>query len=310
MHRLGKIVALVLTLVGAAIAVVLTSTAPSVADCPPDPVDETGLCTSSTTSDDPDPTSDPTPGGEGGDPGSGGVGCPGAPNGECVNEYGGTWIDPPRDCYAFALDPQPQPGSPLWGTNDPEAGSIWSCDQTVSVPENTWYVPDGEGVIDPAAVARQLKRTAPFEFAEANLAPGPDYHTYIGYENWMWVPGEQWHEVSVSLAAGGARVTLTAEPTFVTWDMGNGDRPSCVGPGRAWVKGMAENAPTNCSYEYQDMVDSEADTWEVSARINYAVSWTCTGACGGRNGDDMGNVTALAGDATSITVRQRQTVVN
>lgn len=122
-------------------------------------------------------------------------------------------------------------------------------------------------------------------------------------------PEGQWHDVSVSLTVAGATVTLTATPDYTSWDMGNGATVSCVGPGREWVKGMPEDAPTNCSYAYDEMKDPEGDKWTVSARINYSVGWTCTGNCGGQTSGDLGDVTALAGDSTSITVYQRQTVV-
>jgi hypothetical protein len=179
----------------------------------------------------------------------------------------------------------------------------------VSVPENVWFVPNGAAVINPAQVAQQLVEQAPFELANAHTAPGSDYHTYINYKNWLWIPESQWHDVSVSLTVAGATVTLTATPSHTAWDMGNGETVSCVGPGREWVKGMPENAPTNCSFTYAALVDPEGDTWSVSAAINYTVGWTCTGNCGGQNSGDLGDVTALAGEPTSLTVLQRQTVV-
>lgn len=303
--------------VAAAAAVALPSTVvlvvgvsgPAWADCPPDPVDPaSGLCLSDNIPGDPG-DNDPGDPGDTGDNGPSGPACPGAPNGDCVNDYGFIW-NSAHGCYAFQLDPQPPEGSPLWQGHDPAEGSIWSCDQTISVPENVWFVPNGAAVINPAQVAQQLVKNAPFEFANAHMAPGPDYHTYINYLNWMWVQQDQWHDVSVSLTVGGATVTLTAKPSYVAWNMGNGESRSCVGAGREWVKGMAEDAPTNCSFTYTTLQDPEGDTWTVSAQINYTVSWTCTGNCGGATGGDLGDVTALAGNSTSITVYQRQTVVN
>lgn len=291
-------------LAGAVVILVVGSGA-AWADCPPDPVDPaSGLCLSDTVPGTP-PTNDP---GQPTNPGPLGPACPGAPDGVCVNDYGFIW-NSAHNCYAFPLDPQPDAGSPLWQGHDPTKGALWSCDPTVSVPENVWFVPNGAAVVDPGQIAQQLVERAPFEFANAHMAPGPDYHTYINYLNWMWVSADQWHDVSVSLTVAGATVTLTAEPTYVNWDMGNDDTTSCVGPGREWVKGMPEDAPTNCSFTYSAMQDPEGDKWTVSARINYSVGWTCTGNCGGQTSGDLGDVAALAGDSTTITVYQRQTVV-
>lgn len=283
------------------------SNAPAWADCPPDPINvSTGLCLSDTVPSTPPTTTDPGPSP---DSEPSGPACQGAPNGECTNEYGFVWIGPPRNCYGFALDPQPKAGDPLWHGHDPSEGGIWSCDPTFSVPQNTWFVPNGQTVIDPGGVARQLVKRAPFELANAQMAPPPNYHSYINYLNWLWIPQSQWHGVSVSLTAAGATVTLTAKPTYVLWDMGNGESTSCAGSGRAWVTGMPEDAPTNCAFRYSTMQDAEGDTWTISARITYAVGWTCVGNCGGQTAGDLGDVTAPAGAPTSITVLQRQTVV-
>lgn len=309
MRRATVALAVLATIVASAVAIVgfYTLTGPAWADCPPDPVDETGICLTETIPSTPPTTSPGNP--ETGGTNPGGEACPGAPGGACVDEFGGTWTGAPRNCYAFPLDPQPEPGNALWGENDPTKGTIWSCDRTVSIPENTWYVPDSEAVINPGQVAQQLVEQAPFETANASIAPPPDYHTYISYKNWLWIPDDQWHDVSVSLTVAGATVTLTAAPTHVNWNMGNGESMSCVGAGRRWVTGMPENAVTNCSYTYGSMEDPEGDKWTVSARIVYAVTWTCSGRCGGQNSGDLGTVEALAGESTTVTVYQRQTVV-
>ncbi len=304
LRRVSTAAAATATAAASTVVFLAVSSGPAWATCPPDPVDERGVCLSGTVPGHP-PTSDPGPT----DPGPSGPACPGAPNGECVNEYGYVWIGAPHNCYAFRLDPPPGPDSPLWRGHDPAGGSIWSCDPTISRLDNTWFVPNGETVIDPGAVAQQLLKRAPFELADAQIAPSPSYHTYINYLNWLWVAESQWHDVSLSLTLSGATVTLTAKPRYVRWDMGNGQSTSCVGPGREWVKGMSEDAPTNCSFTYSTMQDPEGDTWKVSARINYTVGWTCTGNCGGQTSGDLGDVTALAGEPTSITVLQRQTVV-
>jgi hypothetical protein len=225
----------------------------------------------------------------------------------CVNDYGYVWLGS-QNCYGFMLDPQPEAGNPIWDGHDPSEGSIWSCDPTVSVPGNTWFVPGAAPVIDAASVAEDIVKRAPFETANASIAPPPSYHTYVNYKNWMWIPEDQWHDVSVSVNAGGARVTLTATPTRVEWGMGNGDVQFCPGRGREWVEGMPENAPTSCSYTYTDMENPRGDRWPVSARLVYSVRWTCAGRCSSPDGD-LGEHTALAGATTTIEVLQRQTVV-
>ena len=220
------------------------TTSPASAECPPDPVNPTtGLCLSETIPSTPPTTSPGTPPTSGTNPG--GEACPGAPGGVCVNEYGYVWIGPPQRCYGFALDPQPAPESDLWKGNDPAKGTIWSCDPTVSIPGNTWYVPDSEAVINPGQVAQQLVEQAAFETANASIAPPPDYHTYISYKNWLWIPEDQWHDVSVSLTVAGATVTLTAAPTHVNWNRVNCESVSSVGAGLPLVTWMPGSAVSN-----------------------------------------------------------------
>ena len=250
-----------------------------------------------------------TPGpGETPNPGGGETVCRDKDGSEvpCTKD-GMTWWGSPHWCYAEPDDPQ---GPPPRGHED-ENGMWWTC-QTgasgTSVSFAVWWVSGGVAPVDGAAVARQLMVTIPYELADAKIAPPPTYHTYISYKNWLWVESGQWHTVTGSKSVRGATVTLTATPSHVEWTMGNGDTVSCVGPGREWVKGMPENAPTNCSYAYDEMEDPEGDTWTVSARISYTLAWTCTGNCGGATSGDLGSQLAAAGDSTTITVYQRQTV--
>jgi hypothetical protein len=294
---------LALTLAVTGLLLFRASTSAEAADCE-GPVTDRGVCLGGTTPG--------TPGGENGGTSltsGGGGGCQDTSGNliPCVDGFGGVWVAA-RQCYGFQLDPQPPPDSPLWKGNRPSEGSIWSCDRTVAIPENTWFVPGASPVIDAATVAEDLVRRAPFETAHASIAPPPSFHSYVNYKNWMWIPEKQWHDVSVSVDAGGARVTLSATPTRVEWDMGNGDVEFCAGAGRVWTVSTPEDAPTTCDYTYTDMEDPTGDTWEVSARIVYSVAWSCTGRCSSPDGS-LGEHAAVAGESTTIRVLQRQTVV-
>lgn len=225
---------------------------------------------------------------------------------------GMSWFASHR-CYAAPMQPQPPDNNPVWEGHTPAEGSIYGCSepQPINGPcgsTDCFFVARVLDPVDGAEVARSLVLSIPFELADAEIAPPPTYHTYISYDNWLWMESSQWHTVSHSRSLRGATVTLTATPSYVQWDMGNGDTVSCVGAGRAWVQGMPENAPTNCSYAYASMEDPEGDTWTVTARISYTLAWTCSGNCGGATSGDLGSQLAAAGDTSMITVYQRQTV--
>jgi hypothetical protein len=254
------------------------------------------------------PGATPTVPGNTGEPGGGTAACHDKDGTEvpCTKD-GLTWWGSPRWCYA---EPQ-QPQNPPPRGHENENGMWWTCQTGASgnaASYTVWWASGGAAPVDGAAVARELVLRIPFELADAKIAPPPTYHTYISYKNWLWIESSQWHTVSASRSVRGATVTLTASPSYVEWDMGNEDTVSCVGAGRAWVKGMPENAPTNCSYAYEEMEDPEGDTWTVSARISYTLAWTCTGNWGGSTSGDLGSQLAAAGDSTTITVYQRQTV--
>ena len=86
------------------------------------------------------------------------------------DEYGGTW-DAGHGCYAFQVQPQPPAGSSLWEGHDPSEGSVWSCDYTVTIPENSWFVPNGEDpLVDPAVLAQEALGRMKLEEANAQIA--------------------------------------------------------------------------------------------------------------------------------------------
>ena len=110
---------------------------------------------------------------------------------------------------------------------------------------------------------------------------------------------------------GPAAVTLTAEPIRLVIDTGNNSPAltSCPDAGRPWRDGMSNAAQTTCSYTYESIQNPSGDTYNVSGRLEYNVSWTCAGLCSAPAGD-LGEYPAPEGEQHPVEVRQRQTVVN
>lgn len=238
--------------------------------------------------------------------------CPSAPGGQCVDQYGNTWSSV-FGCYASMVQPQPAVGSSIWEQvmGDKTEGSIWAC-----VDGEMFGTPGAPPVVDAATVALHLVERAPFELADVHIAPDKSFHTYVGLQNWIWVPATQWHEVSVSLTVNGATVTLRAAATSLEVDMGDGAAPLvCGSAGREWRKGMTDAATTTCSYAYKKVSTvnpaggyAKGKRITVQGRLHYTVDWTCTGNCSGASGS-LGEFPAPTGAAQQIEVRQRQTVV-
>lgn len=216
-----------------------------------------------------------------------------------------------RGCYIAAVPPGlwPPAGDPIYGGADPETaeGGVYWCTRPgwIGLPEMFWL--DGPAPVDPRVIVEEAAKALPLEHARALTAPGPDFHTYIHVDNWMWVPEGQWHTTEVTVTAGPISVTAVGEPVRVEWDMGT-ETVTCYNAGSPWIKGMTDAAKTTCSYAYETLVDPKGDVHVVSARIVYAVTWTCAGPCLMQAGE-LGEYAAPAGETTTIEVRQRQTVV-
>ena len=262
------------------------------------------------------------PGGSHTDPGNGGntgstpATCNDIYTGQevpCTDPNAGAWFPGAMNgagCNAFMLSPQPPAGDPMWRGHDASEGAVWGCDTDFTNLSNTFFVPNGQGptVVDPAVLAQKTLKAMKLVAADAKIAPGPNFHTYININNWLWVPPNQWHTLTVSAAAGPTRVMVTAAPVRVDWNMGNGETKQCTDAGRVSEPGMTDAATTTCSYAYKSLTNPAGDKHTVSAQLVYAVTWTCTGTCLTASGD-LGDITAPAGQTTTIEVRQRQTVV-
>ena len=254
-------------------------------------------------------------------PGGGGTesaGTTGSGDGVCrdqgkvipCSKDGFTWMSSSTGgCYGAMLDAAPD--SPMWEGHDPSEGSLGYCPLD-GVSQVTFFVPNGAApqIVDAAAVAQRMLARAPFEVADVQMAPPYGFNTYIRIENWFWVPEAQWHNVNLTEDVGPASVTLTAEPSRLVID--TGDNPpapiGCPDAGRPWRDGMSNAAQTTCSYAYESIKNPSGDTYNISGRIYYEVSWTCAGLCSAPAGA-LGEYPAPEGEEHPVEVRQRQTVV-
>lgn len=227
----------------------------------------------------------------------------------CVTDDGTWWSG--NQCYAAPYDAPA--GAPAWQGNTD--GSLWQCSRCEAVGSTTscqvqivWLPPGEEpGPPAPGELATVAVGLMPLATAEAHTAPQAPDHTYIGVENWLWVPNAQWASLSKTVTAGATSVTATATPSQVVWNMGPRSA-TCYSPGAQWHAGMSDAASTSCGFTYDTASSSEpAGVFVISATIGYQVDWTCTGFCSTTSGT-LGLVDAPAGEGT-MRVLQRQTVV-
>ena len=257
---------------------------------------------------------EPSNSGDSGDPGNGGqalLGCHKSDGAKVpCQTHDGTWWSG-NQCYAAPFSAPA--GTPAWqGHSD---GSLWQCTSCIPAGVTTtcsvqiiWTAPGQEpGPPTPEELATTALGLMPLAMADIHTAPEPPAATYIGVENWLWIPDGQWATLHESVTAGATTVTVTAAPSQTVWDLGP-TVVTCFGPGKPWVHGMTEAASTTCAFTYKETSDREPqEQFQISATIRYHVTWSCSGTCP-TTGGDLGLVDAPAG-ASTMRVLQRQTVV-
>lgn len=203
-----------------------------------------------------------------------------------------------------------------WGGNDPAAGSL--VVDICNGPESFYYVPTPAAAAapappppDPAVLAQQAYGELPLPKPEVRRSPsegnsdparGGLPFTIVGLHTWFWVP--DWQPVQRTVELAGVSVTLTATPTALTFDPGNGDAPtSCAGPGRPWTPADGNAAPTNagCAYVYRRV--SADGPVKATTSVQWSVSWTSNTGAGGSFPTGVSEVTQ------SFLVEQIQVVV-
>lgn len=134
----------------------------------------------------------------------------------------------------------------------------------------------------PEALRQEALRELTFPAPEIVTSPPADKVQLVNMRTWLSVGGS-WRTLSSTAAVPGVSVTVTAEPARVLWDMGTGDKVVCDGPGSTYDPSRGENdQPGSCFYRWRRSSAAEPDgTYDVTATLQWSVSWTVTGAPGG-----------------------------
>ena len=157
-------------------------------------------------------------------------------------------------------------------------------------------------VIDPFALAQRA--AAALDLPRPAIRMSPDGEQVVQLRSWLWIPAAQWEPRQVSASAGPVTSTVTATPVRLTWDMGNGDRVSCDGPGTPYRQAV-QVATSACGYIYQhSSAGRPGDAYRVTATVDWELTWSATGAPGG---GDLGTLSRST--ARSVPVAEVQALV-
>ncbi|MGC5051219.1 hypothetical protein ACLQ2S_07185 [Micromonospora sp. DT48] len=291
---LGGALAVLLAAVGA-----VPATADPGADCPP------AQPNCNVWDDDP---GTPGGGGNGGDNGGGDNGGGGGGVCQwqgrtvpCYDELFG-WFNSGDGCYYKLVESpatEPPPGQQWYLRNcigTLGQGTLVSLDEP----------PPGFGAPpDPDELARRAFASITLLAPRAAVAPrkrvGPGL---VGLPVWMWAErgANQFGPLRASASDRGLTVTIRAEVERVVWDMGNGDKVTCTGPGTGYdPQGRyAGRRSPDCGYHSGY---DRADTYTVRATTHWSVTWTS-------NRNDSGSIDGVTRttDPVEIEINELQVV--
>ncbi len=149
----------------------------------------------------------------------------------------------------------------------------------------------------PRALAQEALATLHLPAPALRMSP-PSSAEVVNFQEWLWVDGSIWHPISATATAGPVSATAIATPERVVYDMGNGARIACKGPGTAYNPSVAaDRQSTTCSYTYPNSSAGQPNNhYAATATVYWSVRWSAVGAPGG------GNLGVIPGAVTSIPV--------
>jgi hypothetical protein len=145
----------------------------------------------------------------------------------------------------------------------------------------TW-VPLVRDPVDLANLAfDQVKQRLPKP--RAGFAP-PAANGVVQIGTWFWTTSATWKPVSATAYIPGLSATVTATPTRLRFNPGDGSwgtgEVSCPGPGPVWTPAVGDEAASPCMYTFRHASSlSPSGTWNTTLTIDWDVRFTAsTGA--------------------------------
>ena len=168
--------------------------------------------------------------------------------------------------------------------------------------ERTIYVPPAP---PPQTIIRQARDQITPPGPVIRMSPRVEWEQIVQFPTWLWIEPSAWRPATARADAGRAWAEATATPTRVVWDMGNGDRVVCTGPGSVFDEGRPDASQrTGCSYTYRQSSSGQPnDAYTVTATLVYDVTWQGSGGAGG----DLGTITQTS--AVPVRVAELQALV-
>ena len=201
---------------------------------------------------------------------------------ECGSD-GGPGCDVEAESTEELPGEAPDPGGDS-GDGEGEASSSDEpppCEGDASSMRCTAYVGSDEGEddgVDLVEVAHQARASLELDEPELSMSPSADGPVLVHVPVWMWIDEDQWAEQSASASVPGGEVSVSAVPSSVSWQMGEGATVDCDGPGTPFDTSThdPEASSPDCGHTY-----TSTGQVEVSAKVRWETSWESDDGEGG-----------------------------
>jgi hypothetical protein len=159
--------------------------------------------------------------------------------------------------------------------------------------------------VDPAELLAAARRrlTLPLPTPHTN----PSGEQLVNVPTWLWVDGQNWHELSSVAAVPGVSVTVVAAPVRSVWSMGDGSQVTCTGAGTPFDPSRSDPAATSsCTYTYRRSSDGEPNReFQGSVTVQWSATWAVSGAPGGGALGSLSRTTAFSTTVSEVQALNR-----
>ncbi|WP_217996714.1 hypothetical protein [Nocardioides jensenii] len=224
----------------------------------------------------------------GGDPDTGGSStCTNAGSEiPCTGPNGSAWSSA-HGCYVGAVwDPGGEGDQPPPGETKKDGG--WHICY-FPPPGSSWepvWIENGTVTIDPVVLANRAIVSMNLDPITIGIVPesGANRVGLVGLPVWMWVDNQTantWGPITRSASEGPVSVTATATVSSVIWNMGDGTKVNCTGPGTPYADNYGKQESPTCGHRYAMMSTDQPDgAYQVTATSHWVVAWSGAGQSG------------------------------
>lgn len=221
------------------------------------------------------------------------------------------WWSNADGCYFQRLDPPPPATALAWEGHYPDGAVYQETCFGYSGTGGGWVwrsvPPQGYGgaVVTVEALAAEAVEQLDLLGPDIGLAPDPAKTGLVGLPVWMWTRVSQstWGPVSATASVPGMSVTATANAVRIVWDMGDGHRVTCDGPGTPYAKGVRATSSPTCGHVYTRSSTTEPDAvYAITATTTWDIRWSGSGS--------SGQLTQTRSSSASLRIGELQVLVS